>query len=73
MFKNANNPFVNYAEKLLQSNPNISNNPLGQNLISILQNGDSKRGEEIARNLCQTYGISPEEAYNDAVKFFGGK
>lgn len=70
---NQNNPFIDYATQVMQQNPNMTNNPLGKNFMSILQNGDEKKGEEMARNLCQSYGMSVEEAYNQAMRYFGRK
>lgn len=44
--------FRSMAISLISKNPSIANNPQAQNLIGVIQNGDSKKGEEIARNLC---------------------
>lgn len=38
-----------------------------------IQNGDDATGEQIARNLCESYGITPEEAYAQAMRFFRGR
>lgn len=46
----------NMALNLLAQNPNIANNPNAQEFIQVIQNGDSKRGQEIAENLCRSYG-----------------
>ena len=73
MFRMQNNPFADYAQKILNQNPNVADNPMGKNLAAILKSGDSSKGEEIARNLCKTYGISPEEAMQRACEFFGRK
>lgn len=59
------------ALNLISRNPAVANNPQAQNLISVIQNGDSKKGEEIARNLCNTYGVTPEQALTQAKNFFG--
>lgn len=34
------------------------------------KSGDAQKGEEIARNLCNTMGITPEEATKQAANFF---
>lgn len=57
-----NNPLIDGMMNRLRSDPTLSKNPLAQNLFACLQTGDSKKGEEIAMNLCKTYGISPDEA-----------
>lgn len=59
------------ALNLISRNPAVANNPQAQNLIGVIQNGDSKKGEEIARNLCNTYGVTPEQALTQAKNFFG--
>lgn len=58
------------ALTLLQSNPNISNNPRNAKLIEVLKSGNQEEGIRIATNLCNTYGDTPESAYNKASKFF---
>lgn len=65
-----NNPLINDMMNRLRSDPMLSKNPLAQNLFTCLQSGDSKKGEEIAMNLCKTYGITPEEACKQAMQFF---
>lgn len=65
-----NNPLIDDMMSRLRSDPMLSKNPLAQNLFTCLQSGDSKKGEEIAMNLCKTYGITPEEACKQAMQFF---
>lgn len=64
------NNLMNFAINLLNHSPNVANNPQAQAMIQVLKTGDASRGEEIARNLCQTYGISPQQAVNQASTFF---
>lgn len=59
-----------YALNLLQRNPNLANNPQAQSLLQVIQSGDSRQGELIARNLCDTMGVTPEEASRQAKAFF---
>lgn len=58
------------ALNLLMQNPNIANNPNAQEFIQVIQNGDSIKGEQIAQNLCNTYGMSKEDAIRNAKSFF---
>lgn len=58
------------ALNLLAQNPNIANNPNAQEFIKVIQNGDSVKGAQIAQNLCETYGISKEDAIKNAKSFF---
>lgn len=59
-----------FALDLIGRNPALSNNPNAQEMIDVIRSGDSKRGEQIARNICDTYGVKPEEALSKARGFF---
>lgn len=61
---------MDFILKMIKNNPQIANNPQAQNYIQILESGDSAKGEEVARNLCETYGVSQEEATKQAKSFF---
>lgn len=61
---------MDFILRMIKNNPNIANNPQAQNYISILESGDAKKGEEVANNLCQTYGVTKEEAISQAKNFF---
>ena len=65
-----NNPMNALVNSLLSNNPRISQNPMARELINIVQSGDAKRGEQIADNLCRTYGISRQDAIANARRFF---
>lgn len=67
------NQIANFAMNLLQRNPRVANNPQAQKLMEIIQNGDSQQGEKMAENLCETYGMSKDQALTEAKKFFGIK
>ena len=58
------------AMNLISQNPNIANNPNAQEFIKVIQNGDSERGQQIANNLCQSYGMTRDEALKSAKSFF---
>lgn len=59
-----------FAMNILAQNPQIANNPNAQSMIQAIQSGDDKQGEQIAKNLCDSYGISPQQAVQDAKRFF---
>lgn len=61
---------INFAMTLLSRNPQIANNPTAKNMIEVIQSNDSKRGQEIAENLCSTYGVKKEDAISQAKQFF---
>lgn len=65
------NNLINFAMGIISKNPQIANNPNAQEMIKVIQSGDFKRGQQIAQNLCQSNGTTPEEAVKQARGFFG--
>lgn len=63
---------LDFILNMAENNPNISSNQQAQAMLNVIKSGDAKRGEEIARNLCNTMGVTPEEATKQAQNFFGG-
>lgn len=59
-----------FALQMMESNPNFARNPYAQQLVEIIRNGDQKRGEELANNILNTYGVSKEDAISKAKQFF---
>lgn len=74
------NPFGNMGsqqmqqmvQQMMQRNPHIANNPQAQEYLKVIMSGDAQRGQEIAQNLCKTYGITPQEGVQQAQNFFSG-
>lgn len=60
-----------FALQLIQNSPQIANNPQAKEMIDVIRNNDSVKGQQIAQNLCNTYGVTKEEATNKARSFFG--
>lgn len=59
------------AINIIKNNPNIANNEMAKDLINVIETNDYKRGEEIAMNMCNTYGVTKEQAIQKAIQFFG--
>lgn len=59
-----------FAIDMLNRNPQVANNPRAQDLLQVIQNGDSAKGEQIVNNICNTMGVSKEQAIRDAKQFF---
>ena len=64
------NPILNLAMTMISNNPQIANNPQAKSMIEVIQSGDAERGRQIAENLCNTYGVSKEDAVKQAKSFF---
>lgn len=60
-----------WAFNMLEKNPNIANAPMAKEMIEVLKSGDNSRGEQMANNILQTYGITKDDAISQAKKFFG--
>lgn len=67
--KPAINPYAAMVN-MIKANPAIADNPQAQSYLDVLESGDSKRGEEIANNLLNSYGMTKEEALKQAKAFF---
>lgn len=58
------------ALNILASNPQLAHNPNAQSMIDVIRRGDAVEGQRIAQNLCDSYGITPEQAVNQAKNLF---
>lgn len=61
---------MDFAINMINQNPSIANNPQAKDLMEVIRSGDSTRGQQIAENLCNTYGVPKEEAISKAKGFF---
>lgn len=59
-----------FAMSMIQNNPQVMNNPMAQNYISVIQSGDAQKGQQLAENICRSYGVTPQEALQQAKQFF---
>ena len=62
-----------FAINMIANNPRVKDNPLAQQYLQVIMNGQSEEGARIAENLCKTYGISKEDAVSRAKVFFNLK
>lgn len=61
------------ALTLLQRNPDKAQTPMGQQLLRILQSGDSQAGAQMAQNICSSRGLTPQQALQQAINGMGLK
>lgn len=64
------NPLEQFALRMIQTNPKLKNNQMAQELASCIQSGDNSRGEQLANNILQTYGVNKEDGLSQARNFF---
>ena len=55
---------------IIGRSPQVAQNPNARHMLDVIRSGDSAEGERIARNLCQSYGVTPERALEQARGFF---
>lgn len=61
---------VDLVNFLIQNNSRVANNPNAREYLSVIFSGDSKRGEEIAQNLCNSFSVTREQAVTQAKNYF---
>lgn len=65
-----NNNFTTALLQAIEKNPNMLDTPMKREMYEALKNGDSKKGEELANNYCQTMNMSDRnQAVNSASNF----
>lgn len=61
---------MQFAMSMIQNNPQVMNNPMAQNYIGVIQSRDAQKGQQLAENICRSYGITPQQAIQQAKQFF---
>lgn len=65
---------VKNPQQFLQNamqNTDLMQNPIFKNTVDMMQKGDNKGLEEMARNLCAEKGINPDDALKQIKSQFG--
>lgn len=66
------NNMVNFLMQNALQSPILRNNPNAQQWLSVIQSGDANAGEQIAKNIAKSYGLTPEQALQQAQNGFMG-
>lgn len=64
------NDMRGFALSLIERNPRIAGNPQAQEMLDAIRRNDEQAGRRIAGNLCKTYGVTEEQAVEQARRFF---
>lgn len=59
-----------FMQQMMNQNQ-IMQNPMARNAMEMLQKGDEKGLEKMARNLCAEKGINPDDALKQIKSQFG--
>lgn len=54
----------------LMGNSQLMQNPMARNAMQMVQSGDAKGIEQMARNLCREKGLNPDETMNQIKNQF---
>lgn len=57
----------------ISSNSQMMQNPMVKNTFDMMQRGDSKGLEEMARNLCNAHGLNADDVYKQVSSMFANK
>ena len=55
----------------ISSNSQMMQNPMVKNTFDMMQKGDNRGLEQMARNLCREHGMDPDEVYKQVSSMFG--
>lgn len=55
----------------MMNNSQVMGNPMAKNAIEMMQKGDVKGVEQMARNLCKEKGVNPDEIMQQIKDSFG--
>ena len=64
------NNIQDMAMRMIMSSPQVKNNPMAKEYINVIASGDAMKGEQIANNICSSYGLRREDAIKQARQFF---
>lgn len=64
------NNLMDFALNMIRHGTALRNDPNAREMADAIEGGDADRGRQIARNLCDTYGVKPEDAIAQAKSFF---
>ncbi len=60
-----------FAMQMLQKNPRMASNPMAKTLLQAIQTNNPAIGEQLAENICKTYGLTKEQAIQQAIQGLG--
>lgn len=59
--------FINNNPQLQQY---IASDPQKQQMFEVLKSGDAVKGQQLANEICQQQGVTPEQGLQNAMNFF---
>lgn len=65
-----NMDIFDFANQLLDKNPQVANNPQNQALVQAIRNRNPQEGQRIAQDICRQHGMLPTQALEQIGQFF---
>lgn len=65
------NQLINQALRELEQRPDLKANPAAREWLRVLREGDSQKGEQIARNILSENKVTIQQAMEHARRMFG--
>lgn len=65
------NPMVEMLIRKAEASPEIASNPMAASWLKTVKGGNHEEIEKLARNLCDSRGVTVEQTISDAKRFFG--
>lgn len=62
---------MNFLNGIMQQNPSMQGQPQVQELIRIVQSNDYNALQQMGQNLCNSYGVNPQDVLNQNAQNFG--
>lgn len=63
-----NDVYYQMANAIMQANPNLARTPQGQQFMQILQSGDVNACQQMGMNICNSYGLNPQQALAQSLQ-----
>lgn len=70
----ANNNYsgiLGYGRNAINNTPQVRDNPEYAEMIAAIQSGDAQKGQMLANQILQKYGVSKGQGIQKAFQFFG--
>lgn len=61
---------LNMLIDIIANNPKVQQNPTAKGMLDVVMSGDASKGEQMALNICDSMGVSKDEALRKAKEFF---
>lgn len=61
-----------FMQNMLNNNK-VTGNPMAMNALDMMKNGDNEGIEKMARNLCKSSGLDPDEIYKKVKAQIGAR